>query len=234
MFPYEGEYHGPKEALNFPDRTASVVSSLSCKKDRVLDIGCAVGGSSFAFTKEFNEVIGIDFSQHFIDAANNLKSNKTAEYQIQKQGKIFLKRQATLASNIDTSKVNFQLGDACNLDASLGTFDVIHASNLLCRLPKPRKFIDDIPKFLNPNGYLVLVSPYSWLEEYTESNEWFGAGGQEGNDSDSFTELQAYIGSSLSLTHQQNIPFLIREHERKFQYGVSHITVWKKSPAMTS
>ena len=76
--------------------------------------------------------------------------------------------------------------------------------------------------------YLVLISPYSWLEEYTELNEWFGAGSQDGNDNDSFSELQKYVGSKLTLTHQENIPFLIREHERKFQYGVSHVTVWKK------
>ena len=229
LFPYKGEFGGPQEALNFPKRTADIVSSLPCTKGRVLDVGCAVGGSSFEFTKHFDEVIGIDFSQHFIDAANNLKVNKTANYDIQKQGKIFVPRQATLPSNIDTSKITFQQGDACNLDANLGAFDVIHASNLLCRLPQPRKFIDDIPRFLNPNGYLVLVSPYSWLEEYTDLNEWFGAGGPEGNDSDSFSELQKYVGSSLSLTYQENIPFLIREHERKFQYGVSHVTVWKKS-----
>ncbi len=229
LFPYEGEFGGPREALNFPVRTANIVASLDCTKGRVLDVGCAVGGSSFAFTKSFNEVIGIDYSQHFIDAANNLKTNKVADYDIQKQGKIFVNRQAILPSDIDTSKVSFQQGDACNLDVNLGTFDVIHASNLLCRLPQPRKFIDNIPNFLNPNGYLVLISPYSWLEEYTELNEWFGAGSQQGNDSDSFSELQKYIGSKLTLTHQENIPFLIREHERKFQYGVSHVTIWKKS-----
>ena len=228
LFPYEGEFSGPQEALNFPVRTAGIVASLDCTKGRVLDVGCAVGGASFAFAKNFNEVVGIDFSQHFIDAANNLKTNKAANYDIQKQGKIFLNRQAVLPSDTDTSKVKFQQGDACNLDANLGTFDVIHASNLLCRLPQPRKFIDDVPNFLNPNGYLVLISPYSWLEEYTELNEWFGAGSQDGNDNDSFSELQKYVGSKLTLTHQENIPFLIREHERKFQYGVSHVTVWKK------
>ena len=41
----------------------------------------------------------------------------------------------------------------------------------------------------------MLVSPYSWLEEYTPLDEWFGGvdgGGEEG--SDSFLELQKFIG----------------------------------------
>ena len=35
-----------------------------------LDIGCAVGGASFALARAFPHVLGIDFSQHFVNAAN--------------------------------------------------------------------------------------------------------------------------------------------------------------------
>ncbi len=35
-----------------------------------LDIGCAVGGASFELARSFNHVLGIDFSQHFVNAAN--------------------------------------------------------------------------------------------------------------------------------------------------------------------
>lgn len=33
----------------------------------------------------------------------------------------------------------------------------------------------------------------------------------------------------FSLVHEEDVPFLIREHARKFQYGVSHATVWRKN-----
>ena len=95
----------------------------------------------------------------------------------------------------------------------------------MCRLPSPRAFLKSIPNFLNKSGLLVLISPYSWLEEYTPLNEWVGA-----NDSnDSFTILKGVLENehNLELVHQENVPFLIREHERKFQYGVSHATIWK-------
>lgn len=113
----------------------------------------------------------------------------------------------------------------------VGTFDVIHASNLLCRLPSPRTFLLSVPSFLNIDGILVLISPYSWLEEYTPVNEWIGATYVNQREPiDSFDELKQFLVThcGLKLIHQENIPFLIREHERKFQYGVSDATIWKK------
>ena len=76
LCPYD---FGPKNALNFPERTSKLVANLDCSKRRVLDVGCAVGGASFMFSKTFDEVVGIDFSQHFIDAANALKSNRSGK-----------------------------------------------------------------------------------------------------------------------------------------------------------
>jgi SAM-dependent methyltransferase len=61
-------------------------------------------------------------------------------------------RVANLPVDIDVSRVRFYQGDACDMNPSLGQFDAIHASNLLCRLPSPRKFIADVPKFLKPKG----------------------------------------------------------------------------------
>jgi SAM-dependent methyltransferase len=48
-----------------------------------------------------------------------------------------------------------------------GPFNVVFCGNLLCRLPDPMLFLDRLPSILKPGGVVVLVSPYSWLEEYT-------------------------------------------------------------------
>ena len=43
-------------------------------KGRALDLGCAVGRTSFDLTQYFDQVIGMDISKAFIEAANlNLK-----------------------------------------------------------------------------------------------------------------------------------------------------------------
>eukprot|EP01041_Mallomonas_annulata_P012730 gene12730-26815_t len=220
LLPYS---FGPKDALNFPTRCANICSTFKSPnspniRSRALDLGCAVGGSSFELSRHFENVLGIDFSKHFVDAANEMKLKGEMSFEILKHGTVFEKHVAKLPINVVPNNVEFQQGDACNLDPSIGTFDVILASNLLCRLPSPRKFISDIKSFLVPGGHLVLVSPYSWLEEYTAPTEWFGARNIDNKDLDSFEELQTYINNALLLRHREDVPFLIREHARKFQY----------------
>jgi 2-polyprenyl-3-methyl-5-hydroxy-6-metoxy-1,4-benzoquinol methylase len=118
-------------ALNFTERSATFVhdalvrSSLSdCSECRVLDVGCAVGGLSFALAKHFRHVVGLDYSQHFVDAANEMKQSGHMQYTVQKQGEIYLPATAEVESSIDRSRVTFIQGDACNLplDGSFGVF----------------------------------------------------------------------------------------------------------------
>ena len=145
-----------------------------------------------------------------------------------KQGHNVTKHMAVVDKDVDRSKCLFMEGDACHLeDLDIGDFDVIHASNLLCRLPRPRKFLQDVPALLRPGGRLVLVSPYSWLEEYTAVDEWIGGR----DDVDSFEALRSLMEDQWVLEHQEPVPFLIREHERKFAWAVSDMTVWALKPA---
>jgi SAM-dependent methyltransferase len=71
-------------------------------------------------------------------------------------------------SGIDRGRCRFIEGDACNMLAlELGTFDAVMAANLMCRVPDPSKFLRDVHVLVKPGGVFVLVSPYSWLPEYT-------------------------------------------------------------------
>ena len=36
-----------------------------------------------------------------------------------------------------TAAAEFEVGDACDLSPAWGYFDIVHAANLLCRLPDP-------------------------------------------------------------------------------------------------
>jgi tRNA/tmRNA/rRNA uracil-C5-methylase (TrmA/RlmC/RlmD family) len=116
-------------ALDFAERSSTIAKSMveksSAGNGRVLDIGCAVGGLSFALSKHFEEVIGIDYSAHFVAAAEVLKEKGMHEYSILKQGDIFEQRVATISSAIDRSKVHFTQGDACHLQESLGKLSLV-------------------------------------------------------------------------------------------------------------
>ena len=218
---------GPKSALEFPQRIAELGAVHTANKRRALDLGCSVGGAAFHLSEHFDEVVGIDFSHHFVDAANQMKLDGKMGYQILEQGQIFSERLARLPQNARPERVTFAQGDATNMPASLGTFDLIIASNLLCRLPQPKKFLDSVSKFLNVGGNLLLISPYSWLEEYTPKEDWVGALSNQY----SYDALKEYMKEQdvpLIETHREDVPFLIREHQRKFQYGVSDAIVFKR------
>lgn len=48
------------------------------------------------------------------------------------------------------------------------------AANLLCRVPSPAACLEEIDAHLAPGGLLVLTSPFTWIEEYTDKCNWIG------------------------------------------------------------
>ena len=92
----------------------------SGKMIRALDVGCAVGGSSFQLTKYCDEVVGLDFSHAFVNAAREMQHQGQKKFSYLKQGTIFLEDEAQVEKSLDRSKVTFIQGDACNLDPALG------------------------------------------------------------------------------------------------------------------
>ncbi|OWZ03479.1 hypothetical protein PHMEG_00024781 [Phytophthora megakarya] len=221
----------PLDALQFLPRTVERCAKLTPTSHlgRALDIGCAVGRTTFELSKYYDEVVGIDFSQHFVNAAKKMKENGAMPYEAHIQGDNHEARRAKLPEDTKPTNVDFLQGDACNLSRSLGKFDAVFASNLLCRLPEPEKFLTEISGFINSGGIFALVSPYSWLEEYTVKEKWIGGVlDAEGNPVDSFSVIEKLLSKDFELVERQDYPFMIREHERKFQWGVSDGTYWKR------
>lgn len=223
LMPYEARV-APTAALAFARRCADLAAKAAKGRSRALDIGCAVGGMSFHLASNFQSVVGIDFSHAFVAMAKEMKQTGSHDYQAKIEAMIMETRTATVSPlNVDRSRVWFEQGDACALRDDLGTFDAVLAANLLCRLPEPMAFLDRIPRLLNPGGVVVLVSPYSWLEEYTDKDKWLG--GRDGRQSfDVLSDIMSARG--FSLVDRRDMPFLIRDHARKFQWGCSDATIW--------
>ncbi|MDC0088197.1 putative 4-mercaptohistidine N1-methyltransferase [Akkermansiaceae bacterium] len=212
---------GPKDAIGFPTRTVSHFSEGSC--DRALDLGCAVGRSAFELSRNAQEVIGIDFSANFIAAAEHLRTEGNIDYTMQETGKTAVPATAslqTLPDDIQPENCRFLQGDAMNLPAELGSFDRVHAANLICRLPHPEKTLQRFSELVKPGGELVLATPCTWLDEYTPADQQ--------PEGDTFEWLKDQLSESFELKKQTNEPFLIRETARKYQWTVSMVTVWNR------
>ncbi|KAL4427428.1 hypothetical protein ABPG77_000717 [Micractinium sp. CCAP 211/92] len=235
IMPYEC---GPKGALRFTQELA-LLCERHCgalqdftgeRGDTVaLDIGCAVGGASFELARSFNHVLGIDFSQHFVNAANTMKERGWMRYSSVEEGELTAERVAAVPEDVDRGRVRFAQGDACNLPADLGQVDAVLAANLLCRLPDPSVFLRRLPSLIKPGGVLVLVSPYSWLPAWTDRQHWLGGYRDEaGKPVWSADTLTTLLSGDFTLVEQKDVPFVIREHRRKFQWGCSHAMVWRR------
>lgn len=204
---------GPKDALEYPARCVSECVTAS---GRALDLGCAVGRSSFELARTCSDVIGIDFSRRFIDAATALKSGDLPYARLD-EGDRVTQLVARVPAGIDRSRVSFETGDAMNLRADLGEFDVVLMANLIDRLSEPQKCLARLPSLVKSGGQLVITSPYTWLEDFTPRANWL---------TPTLEGLQAALAPQFDLVSTRDMPFLIREHARKFQWSVAQATIW--------
>lgn len=220
---------GPRNAHNFAARLVSeALAGLNLPADaKALDLGCAVGRTSFELTKLAKEVTGIDFSHAFIETANRLQESGTMTYDRVDEGTRTTALEARLPEGTRPERAHFEQGDATQLRDGLGPFDLVVMANLICRLPDPRACIAQLPSLVRPQGYVLLTSPYTWLEEHTPTGSWVGAS-PEATSHDALTHL---LQSQFDLVRQQDMPFLIREHARKYQWSVAEATLWQKKSA---
>lgn len=210
---------GPSGALGFPVRTVTAFID-SAPRRRALDLGCAVGRSAFELSKFCGETVAIDFSHSFISAAEQLRLGGALDYSSREEAGLARHLTATLPGGSRPDKVVFEQGDAMDLRQDLGEFDLVHAANLLCRLTNPLALIRRLPSLVRPGGQLILTTPCTWLEEFTPPDQW-PAGS-------TFDWLQEKLSPFFTLTQQADLPFLIREHARKFQWSVAMGTLWTR------
>lgn len=196
-------------------------------------MGCAVGRSSFELSKLFDEVIGIDYSRAFVSTCDCIRASSKQSL-VAYSGKLEgdLHQQGLhvhLDDDVRVDRVAFEVGDACDLRADLGCFDLVLASNLICRLVEPGRFIARLKQLVKPHKYAILSTPFTWGEQYTPKQNWLGGysdpSGKPVSGSDG---LKAAMSDTFDLRHEFNIPMVIRETRRKFQYTVCYVTIWQK------
>jgi len=251
-YPSSGEAEGippilphaqsPVHGTHFPQRVAKLLTSLDPKptSNTALDMGCSVGGASFELAKSFDHVDAFDFSGSFVDAAKQMQAgDKTMKFKIPVEAELFEEVDAVLEPGVTheiAEKVNFFVGDACKLEemtsqGKIGSYDGIIMSNLLCRLPDPMACLNGLNSIVNPSGVVVMITPFSWLTEFTPRGKWLGGfydpvSKEPIRSQDVLQKVMEERG--FDLIHEEEIPLVIREHARKYQYIISRATGWRK------
>lgn len=212
-------------------RTVELVNQFAGEKKKVLDLGCAVGRASFELARSFEQVIGLDYSDAFIHVAEALRCNRKLAYARWDTGNHSTELEASIDEAIDTDRVEFVQGDASRLNAvpllnSEHPHDAILLSNLLCRLSGPdqclAQFVDS-DRYIASGGVLVIASPNTWMPEFTPPENFL-----DGPDSAGTLQAISQKLPGFKLLHEEDLPFMIREHRRKYEYIVSQVSVWRK------
>jgi ubiquinone/menaquinone biosynthesis C-methylase UbiE len=112
--------------------------------ERILDLGCGTGGSTFAIAakaKPASEILGVDQSSGQLAVANH--SNRYRN-------------------------VRFVLGDATEVDLGSGYFDTVFICHVLHEMPRDLRLrtLRNAQRLLKPQGRLIILEldhPKSWL-----------------------------------------------------------------------
>jgi 5-histidylcysteine sulfoxide synthase/putative 4-mercaptohistidine N1-methyltranferase len=228
-FQYGDKYFGVE---NFSIAVALIAKQYIKNTKKALDIGCATGRLSFELAKLFDKVDGIDFSARFIQVGTALKNNKIVQFKDYEEGDIYKLKSIDIKSlgyeNIK-DKVSFWQGDACNLKINFNSYDCIIGTNLIDRLYEPRLFLNEIKNRLNSGGILILTSPYTWQQKCTKKENWLGGYIDDfGNKIDTLTTLKKIFQNDFNLLDIKDVPFVIKETNRKYQHTISQLTIWRK------
>ena len=217
--------------VNLIDRTVELMNQFAPRRVKALDLGCAVGRSTFELARTFDSVVGLDYSDAFIDAAEHLRQRRSMEYKRWDTGAHHTRLKASIDEHIDRERIGFVQGDAANLAGAPMVqkneqYDAILLSNLMCRLSAPAQCLQQFTEsdhYLKSGGILVISSPNTWMAQYTDPANFL-----DGADS---AETLAALGECLpgfELLHEEDLPFMIREHRRKYEYIVAQVSVWRK------
>ncbi|WP_081577443.1 5-histidylcysteine sulfoxide synthase [Acidithiobacillus thiooxidans] len=231
-FHYGRSYY---EVPNFAAAVAELALRAMAGKPlrRALDVGCAVGRSSFELAKHCPDVTGLDFSARFISVGVQLRERGHFSYTRVEEGDLRSYQSIDLAAlglRETADHVHFFQADACNLKPLYRDYDLVVAANLIDRLHHPRKFLEDMRERIVPGGILLITSPYTWLEEYTARSEWLGGYKKDGENLSTLEALKEILSPYFRLREESplDIPFVIRETARKYQHSIAQATLWER------
>ncbi len=233
---YCDAHYGPDKfgVPNFSKRMVQLCTTAMKEGSHrnALDLGCAVGRSTFELASHFDQVTGIDYSTRFIDIANRIKKNGWACYQLPEEGVLISDHEISLSDHdlAETAhKVSFFQGDTLNLEPRFCDYDLILAANLIDRLSEPRKFLAHIHKRLLVGGLLVIASPYNWLDQFTPRKQWLGGRFRAGSPLNSLEGIGRKLSKHfIMIDEPQEVECVIRETARTFRHCNSQATLWRR------
>jgi SAM-dependent methyltransferase len=190
-----------------------------------IDIGCAVGTSTFTLAKQMSRqlTVGVDLNFAMLRAASQ------GHYARRRVGLVYERVERTVPRS---ELVDFWCCDAANLPFAAGTFALAQSINVIDCMTAPRDALAEIARALRPGGTAVIATPYDWSSSATPVEQWLGGHSQRGTHRGASEPVLHRILAEVGLevvSEQPSVPWRLRLHERSTAEYTVHVVTARRA-----
>ncbi len=149
-------------------------------RNPVIDIGCAVGRSSFELAESGDQlVLGIDTNFSMLRLAQGVLADNRVRYPRRRTGIVYDRQEFGVKFD-HSGQVDFWACDGLALPFSDNSFGLAVGLHVLDSVNSPRDLLESIDRVLQPGGSTIIATPYDWSAVVTPIEAWIGGHSQRG------------------------------------------------------
>ena len=211
--------------LNILERTKKTIPP----KGNLLDLGCAVGRSTFWLAEQYNRpVLGLDLNFAMLMHAQEIMRNGRAVYGQREVGTVYRWKEYEV-SFPNTELIDFWVADAMALPLQDQSIGAAISLNVLDCTTSPMSFLTELTRIAKEWHSFC---PYDWSLSITQFQEWIGGHNSFAEWEGRPEKILRYLLSAQSphpqlqqakiMNEQQEIPWRIRVHDRSMMEYLLH------------
>jgi SAM-dependent methyltransferase len=207
-------------------------------KGPVIDMGCAVGRTTFDLAHACDElVLGIDMNFGMLNTATAILREGYVSYP-RRRGGIAYERRSFPVIFEKAGKVDFWVCDATALPFSGNTFSAGVSLNVLDCAWSPFDHLKEIGRILMHGGNVIVSTPYDWTANATPVEAWLGGHSQRSEHKGASPAVLRSLLSGgdhphaieeLELIFEEDFPWTLRLHDRSVMEYLVHLMVVRKT-----
>lgn len=219
LWSHFGDLLGDPEATDAYARWAALVAGVS---GTALDAGCAVGRLTFELSRHCELAVGVDRSLAFIRIARRLKEEGRFAFRLPLEGRLSERKTVVVPADWPRERCEFLVADAQALPFPRGIFQGGCSLNLVDKLPRPRRHLEELNRIALPAGArLLFADPFSWSAAAAPAAEWLG-GTTRGPFAGSGREnvhrfLETVLSPPWRVTRADAVWWKLRSHRNHFE-----------------
>ena len=216
---YAESHYGQPERLSYVSGSGPAI-----------DIGCSVGGTTFALASRVNQLtVGVDLNFAMLRVASRALREGRVRYDRRRVGIVYDRRE--FAVDLPSRElVDFWCCDAAALPFAEVTFGLASALNILDCVPAPREVVAECARVLQRGAQAVFSTPYDWSANATPVEQWLGGHSQRGaHHGAAEPMLRAVLAEHFEVvSEKENVPWRLRVHERSAMDYLVHRIVARR------